>query len=82
MTTNAQLYEAADLAIRDIKSGDPEGVIAAWCAAIGRQADYARLSGKDLRSIINKAIWTHEALTRQVVRLHKVLVAMLDDVKS
>jgi hypothetical protein len=75
-------FDAADQAIRNIKSGNAEGTIAAWCAAIGRQADYARLSGKDLRSIINKTLWTSEALSRQAGRLHRALVAILDDAKA
>jgi hypothetical protein len=79
---SAAPYAAADEAIRSIRGGNAEAVLARWCEAIGRQSDYARMGEKSCRSIIAKAIWAAEAHARQVARLHRVLLAMLDDAKA
>ena len=80
MTTNSQLFEAADAAIRSIKSG--EETIMTFATALNRPADARALSDKDCRRIENKLNWTRESISRQVYRLARIMLGMLDDVKS
>ena len=40
MASNAELFAAADQAIRTIKGGDAEATIQAFATALGRDADY------------------------------------------
>jgi hypothetical protein len=82
MATNEQLFQAADTAIRSIKTGNAEETIMAFATALNRPADARALSDRDCQRIENKLIWTRESIFRQVYRLARVMVGMLDDVKS
>jgi hypothetical protein len=82
MTTNAQLFEAADAAIRSIKSNNAESIIASFAAALSRAKDASALSAKSVRSIANRLAWTNENISKQVYRLGRIMLAELDDVKS
>jgi hypothetical protein len=82
MSTNAELVEAADIAIRSIKPGNAEQTITAFATALNRPADARALSDRDVKSIANKLIWTQDNIARQVYRLARVMVGILDDAKA
>lgn len=82
MTTNAELFEAADAAIRSIKSGNADDVILAFANSLGRGSSARSLSDKTVRSISNRLAWTNENISKQVYRLGRIMLAELDDVKA
>jgi hypothetical protein len=82
MASNAELFAAADQAVRTIKTGNAEDTIQAFATALGRDADYRSLSAKDVRSITSKLIWANEAISRQVYRLGRTMIAMLNEAKA
>jgi hypothetical protein len=82
MASNAELFAAADQAIRTIKAGDAEATIEAFATALGRGSDYRSLSAKDVRSITSKLLWANETISRQVYRLGRTMVGTLDDAKG
>jgi hypothetical protein len=71
-------YDAADMAIRNIGGPDPEAVIAAWCASLGKQKQAAELSDKSLRSLISKTKWAADSISRTIVRLTRIIDSALD----
>jgi hypothetical protein len=75
-------YAAADMAVRNIRGPDPEAVVAAWCASLGRQKDGAAMSDKALRSLIGKTKWAAQSISKQIARLARVIDVMLDDAKA
>jgi hypothetical protein len=82
MTTNAQLFEAADIAIRTIKDGNEDSTILAFATALGRASSARALSAKSVRSISNRLEWTKANISKQVYRLGRIMLAELDDVKA
>jgi hypothetical protein len=71
-------YAAADMAVRNINGPDPEAVVAAWCASLGRQKEGAELSDKSLRSLIAKTKWAADSISRTIVRLTRIIDSALD----
>jgi hypothetical protein len=70
--THDQVFQAADVAVRSIKSAQPESVWQNFAAALGRSADYDKLSDKDIRSLTSKTLWAHEAVCKTVSRIGRL----------
>jgi hypothetical protein len=62
----------------DQRLADPDSVLRNFAAALGRAADYDKLSAKDVRSMTSKALWAHEAVCKTTFRIGRVLLARLE----
>ena len=80
--THDQLFQAADVAVRSIKSAQPDSVLRNFAAELGRAADYDKLSAKDIRSMTSKTLWAYEAVCKTTYRIGRVLLSRLDEVKD